>query len=331
MKRVTLADVARVAGVDPSVVSRVINDDSRLVIKPETRARVVQAIEDLNYTPNAAARSLRTAQSGTYGLLIPDFANPVYAQIIKGAEEAANAQGALLLTGTAQADCPERYVRMLVSGQIEGLLLAAGGLTAHAVELLVSTGRPIVSVNQRIPGIRRMILADDERAAHMVVEHLVELGHRRIAHIRGPRASDTAKRRLAGYRRAVKSAGLAESYVLGNGYTAAAGASAMAELLSLDPRPTAVLVANVAAAIGALAAARRAGVRVPVDVSVATIHDLPLADDLAPALTTVRMPLAQMGRMAMLALVDRDAATDRTVVREATELIVRESTAPPLG
>ncbi|GAB3895689.1 hypothetical protein GCM10029964_075970 [Kibdelosporangium lantanae] len=127
----------------------------------------------------------------------------------------------------------------------------------------------------------------------------------------------------------MRQAGLPESYVLGNGYTSEAGASAMLELLSLNPRPTAVLVANVAAAVGALAAARRAGVCVPGDVSVATIHDLPLADGLVPALTTVRMPLAQLGRLAMHALVDHDVADGRTVVREATELVVRESTAPP--
>jgi LacI family transcriptional regulator len=326
--RVTLADVARLACVDPSVVSRVINEDDRLVIKPETRERVVQAIEELRYTPNAAARSLRTAQSGTFGLLIPDFTNPIYAEIIKGAEQAANTQDALLLTGTALADRPERYVRMLVSGQIEGLLLASDRMSPAAIESIVGTGRPIVSVNQRIPGIHRMILADDERASQMVVEHLVSLGHTRIAHIRGPRDSDTARRRLNGYRRALKAAGLTESCIVGDGYTSEAGAAAMIKLISLRQRPTAVLVANVAAAVGALSAARRAGVRVPRDISVAAIHDLPLAGNLVPALTTVRMPLAEMGRRGMLALFAQDAAGGRTVVREATELIIRESTGP---
>jgi DNA-binding LacI/PurR family transcriptional regulator len=327
--RVTLADVARLAGVDPSVVSRVINEDDRLVIKPETRERVVQAIEELRYTPNAAARSLRTAQSGTFGLLIPDFANPIYAEIIKGAEQAANSQDALLLTGTALQDRPERYVRMLVSGRIEGLLLASDRMSPKAIDAIVGTGRPVVSVNQRIPGVQRMILADDERAGQIVVQHLVSLGHTRIAHIRGPRDSDTARRRLNGYRRALKAAGLTDSFIVGDGYTSEAGAAGMSELLALSPRPTAVLVANIAAAVGALSAARRAGVRVPNDISVAAIHDIPLAENLAPALTTVRMPLAEMGRRGMLALFSEDTASGKTVVREATELIIRESTSPP--
>jgi DNA-binding LacI/PurR family transcriptional regulator len=118
--------------------------------------------------------------------------------------------------------------------------------------------------------------------------------------------------------------------VIGNGYTSEAGAEAMRELLAMPERPTAVLVANVAAAIGALTAARLAGVHVPADLSVVAIHDIPLAANLAPALTTVRMPLAEMGRAGILALFDEDAdAGIKKVVRDATELIVRESTAPP--
>jgi DNA-binding LacI/PurR family transcriptional regulator len=324
--------VATLARVDPSVVSRVINGDERLVIKEETRARVVAAIQQLRYHPNAAARSLRTAQSGTLGLLIPDFANPIYAEIIKGAEQAATKHDALLLTGTALEDRPERYVRMLASGRVEGLLLASDRIPPEAVEAMVATGRPVVSVNQRIPGVQRMILADDERASRIAVRHLIELGHRRIAHIRGPVGSDTARRRLNGYRRAVRTGGLPPdaALVIGNGYTSEAGAEAMRELLAMPQRPTAVLVANVAAAIGALTAARLAGVRVPADLSVVTIHDIPLAANLAPALTTVRMPLAEMGREGILALFDEDAdAGVKKVVRDATELIVRESTATP--
>jgi DNA-binding LacI/PurR family transcriptional regulator len=195
LTRVTLADVATLARVDPSVVSRVINRDTRLVIKDETRARVVAAIQQLRYYPNAAARSLRTAQSGTFGLLIPDFANPIYAEIIKGAEQAATEHDALLLTGTALEDRPERYVRMLASGRVEGLLLASDRIPPEAVEAMVATGRPVVSVNQRIAGVQRMILADDERASRIAVRHLIELGHRRIAHSR------------AGYRKRVHERG----------------------------------------------------------------------------------------------------------------------------
>lgn len=326
--RVTLADVARMARVDPSVVSRVINSDGRLVIKPETRERVLAAIRELNYHPNAAARSLRTAQSGAFGLLIPDFSNPIYAEIIKGAEAAAGERGALLLTATADPDRPERYVQTLISGRVDGLLLAAGNLDPKVVSSLVASGRPVASVNQRIPGVERAVLADDERASRIAVKHLLDLGHTRIAHLRGPQDSDTAKRRLAGYRRAMRSAGLEVGPIVGAGYSSENGITAMRELLALRPRPTAVLIANVAAAVGALSAAIHARVDVPGDISVVAIHDIALAANLLPALTTVRMPLPQMGRAGLHALVD-DGEPGITVVRDPTELIVRESTAPP--
>lgn len=332
--RVTLADVAKLASVDPSLVSRVVNNDERLVIKKETRARVLDAIRELRYHPNAAARSLRTAQSGTFGLFIPDFANPIYAGIIKGAEQAAMEQGGLLLTGTAFEDRPERYVEMLASGRVEGLILAADRLAPATIEAMIATGRPIVSVNQTIPGVRRSIVADDERAVGIAVRHLVELGHERIGHIRGPVSSDTAKRRLSGYVQELHAAGLHydPDLVVGAGYTIETGAEAMRELLAATHPPTAVLVANVASAMGALTAARAGGVRVPDDMSVAAIHDIPLAANLWPSLTTVRMPLAEMGRAGVLALIGEDAYLDgNTVVREPTQLIVRESTGVPAG
>lgn len=329
--RVRLADVAKLARVDPSVVSRVINGDGRLVIKEETRERVLAAIRELNYHPNAAARSLRTAQSNAFGLLIPDFANPIYAEIIKGAEEAVGDSGSLLLTATARADRAQRYVEMLVSGRVDGLLLAAGNLDSTVIAAMVASGRPVVSVNQRIRGIPRAILADDEGASRLAVDHLHALGHTRIGHIRGPASSDTAKRRLSGYRRAMKAAGLEAGPVVGQGYTVDAGGAAMRELLDLDVRPTAVVVANIAAAVGALSAAVHAGLRLPRDMSVVAIHDIPLAENLVPALTTVRMPLPQMGAAGVRALLDgsEDDHHAVQVVRADTELIVRESTAAP--
>ena len=327
---VTLADVARLAHVDPSVVSRVINSDGRLVIKAETRERVLAAIRDLNYHRNAAARSLRTAQSGAFGLLIPDFSNPIYAEIIKGAEAAAGEQGALLLTATADPDRPQRYVEMLISGRVDGVLLAASNLEPEVVSSLVALGRPVVSVNCRIPGVEHAVLADDEHASRLAVKHLIDLGHRRIAHLRGPQGSETAEGRLAGYVRAMGDAGLEAGPVVGGGYSSDSGIAAMRELLELEPRPSAVLVANVTAAVGALSAAVHAHVDVPGDMSLVAIHDHPLAANLLPALTTVRMPLAEMGRAGLRALIGSNGTAHGVMmVRDPTAIIVRASTAPP--
>lgn len=328
--RATIADVARLARVDPSVVSRVINSDERLVIKKETRARVLDAIRELRYHPNAAARSLRTSQSGTFGLLIPDFTNPIYAEIITGAERAATELDALLLVGSAIEHRPERYVEMLASGRVDGLLLATDMLHSQTIEAMARTGRPLVSVNQRIKGVKRTILADDEGASRRAVRYLYDLGHRRIAHLRGPETSDTAKRRLAGYKKALVSCGIpeADAVVLGGGYTTESGVSGIAEFLSLRPRPTAIVIANIAAAIGAMSALRDAGVQVPGDVSLIAIHDIALAEHLAPSLTTVSMPLTEMGAAGVAAL-NGDDSEGTTVVKKPTELIARRSTAAP--
>jgi DNA-binding LacI/PurR family transcriptional regulator len=329
-RRVTLIDVARLASVDPSVVSRVINADDRLVIKDETRRRVLDAIDTLNYHPNAAARSLRTAQSDTFGLLIPDFANPVYAEIIKGAEQAATAHGALLLTGTALEDRPDRYVELVASGRVEGLLLASDRLNAEAVAAVVRSSKPVVSVNQRIPGVHFTILADDGGAAALAVEHLRGLGHTAIGHIRGPAGSDTARRRLTGYRKAMKRAGLTvdPADVVESDYTAEGGFEAMNRLISGRRRVTAVVVANVAAAIGALAAAHARSIDVPTDMSLVAIHDNPLAEYLTPPLTTVRLPLAELGEAGVRTLIQgRAAKPGLTVITARTELILRGSTA----
>jgi LacI family transcriptional regulator len=330
-RRVTITDVAKLARVDPSLVSRVVNDDERLVIRDETRARVLAAVQDLHYHPNAAARSLRTNHSGTLGLLIPDFANPIYAEIIKGAEQAATERRSVLLTGTAFPDRPERYVELLASGQVEALILASDRIAPAAIQAMMATRRPLVSINLAIAGIPRSIVADDARASRIAMEHLLTLGHLRIAHIRGPASSDTARRRLSGYRRALRAAGLEldPTLVVGAGYTTEDGVLAMHQLLGLPRRPTAVLVANVAAAIGALSAARREGVRVPHDISLVAIHDIALASYLSPALTTVSLPLAEMGRASVLAALTEGGADGQRIVRGPMGLIVRESTGHP--
>jgi LacI family transcriptional regulator len=332
--RVTLVDVARLAEVDRSVVSRVLSDDPRLNVREETRQRVLDAVAELDYRPNAIAQSLRTQRSGTFGLLIPDWRNPVYASIIRGAETAAAAHDLVLLTGSLDGSVhdTDRYVRTLSRGRVDGLLLSGTEAGGDLVRWLQERRIPWLLVNRRIQGARRWVVLDDQRAAQIAVEHLVELGHERIAHISGPRIADTARRRLSGYRSAMKAAGLTvdPAHVVGSDYSSEGGAEAMASLLRQRPRPTAVLAANVASAIGALSAAHDAGVDVPRQLSVVAVHDLELASYLQPALTTVRTPLVELGRRAVELLATADPDDEiHEVVGGSIDVIVRASTAPP--
>lgn len=334
-RRVTLIEVAERAQVDPAVVSKLLNNDPSLKIRDTTRARVLGAVRELNYRPNAMARSLRTSRASAYGLLIPDFANPIYAAIITGAQAAAAERGCLLLTGSpVGALTGEHYLELVGQGRIDGLLLAGGHAHAELLERVDALALPWLLVNRRLDGSSRFVILDDERAVAIAVRHLASLGHQRIAHLAGPRTADTAQRRTAGYRAAMDEIGLPvhEDLIVEADYTNPGGAAAMTSLLAGLPtrRPTAVVVANVASAIGALRTVRDTGLEVPHDLSMVAIHDLPLADYLAPPLTTVRMPLEELGRrgIAILSTVAPGAPVEE-VLTEPMELVERASTAPP--
>ncbi|MFC4010369.1 LacI family DNA-binding transcriptional regulator [Nonomuraea purpurea] len=335
-QRVTLADVAAMARVDRAVVSRVINKDPTLNIRPQTRERVLAAIDELGYRPNVAARSLRTSRAHMFGLFIPDFANPVYAEIIKGAEAEAAAQGYVLVTGSASGTGMGsgtglgEYMDRIGQGRIDGLLLAGTGDEPGLIEQLDRAAIPWLMLNNRSRGVKRYVILDDQRAAALAVEHLVRLGHRRIAHLAGPSSADTATRRSAGYSAAMRAAGLPEGPITAADYTPAGGAAAMGRLLAGSERPTAVFVANVASAIGAMEGVRSAGLEIPRDMSIVAVHDLPLASYLYPALTTVRMPLAELGRRGVTLLGSlKPDDTVAEVMAGPIELIQRRSTAPP--
>lgn len=331
-RKATVTDVAAHAGVDRSVVSRVLNNDPRLSIRPETRRRVLDAVSALDYRPNAVARSLRTAQARAYALLIPAFTNPVWAQVIHGAERAAAQQHSLLFSGSAfgsGADA-ESIVSMLEPGRVDGVLITDVRLSERTMQRLRDLRIPWLALNMRV-GVKRWIILDDERAGLVATRHLVELGHRRIGFIADAALDDSAERRRAGYRAALEEAGIAvdPSLVAAADGTDAGGAAALGALLDHPKPPTAVFAFNVASAIGALHAANARGVGVPADLSLVTVHDVPIAAYLAPPLTTVRMPLEKLGARGIELL--RDVAADADVaecIDEPIELVVRSSTAP---
>lgn len=332
--RVTMRDVATLARVDAAIVSRVLRRDPTLVVRQETRERVLAAVAKLDYRPNPAARSLRTARSNAYGLIIPDFHNTVYASIIEGAQHAALSMNCALLIGSlsTSAVAARKFADVLGSGTVDGLLIGGTASAEPLVQLFRDSGRPVLSVNRRLPGINRYVVLDDTAAARICVEHLLALGHTKIAHIAGPRDSDTAERRQTGYEAALTDAGVsvAISYVTCAEYDPASGYDAMRRLLTTENRPTAVFVANVTSALGALRAAHELGLDVPSDVSIVSVHDTKLAEFATPPLTVVRMPLYELGSRALELLANtqpQEAISE--VVSAPLQLIVRESTAPP--
>ncbi len=333
----TLSDVAARAGVSVSAVSRVLSDAPNTRVSAETRERIVAAAAELNYRPNFAARALKFARTNVVALVVPDLTNAIFTELMRGVESRAAELDYMVLLARAEGLLPgsEALERLIGEGRVDGVLVQPGDASAERDIRSILEGRiPAVLVNSRRADHVGSVVLDDAAGARLAVEHLAALGHARIAFVGGLPTTDTAARREAGFREAMDVAGLAvpPEYVTALGYEPLRGRQALAQLMALPEPPTAIVVANVNAALGALLEARVLGLSIPDALSIVAIHDAWPAENSWPPLTTVRMPLYELGREAMSAIVERVAGgeqSDHTVRDPSPELIIRESTAPP--
>jgi LacI family transcriptional regulator len=336
--RVTQADVARRAGVSISVVSRELNGDPALRARPETRERIHRAVKELGYAPSHAARSLRLSRAFAVGVLVPDLNNPIFKELIRGIDETAYELGYhVFMSRSEHLESGTDFLRKLAGeGRVDGFLVQRLDEIdqrefAHQAE---AGGRPIVLMNSRWSR-RGSVVHDDVAAGRMATQHLLDLGHRDIALIGGDKHNYAAHEREKGFLAAIHEAGMRRrtAWVLDRPYKPEAGRVALQQLCTARKRrPTAVVVANVHAALGALEGAREIGLEVPEQLSVIAIHDWWITDYTRPKLTDIRLPQYQMGREAMRMLHRRltgEPGTDITITEPGPELVVRESTAPP--
>jgi len=322
--------------VHPSTVSRALYR-ADLPLRPETRRRVLAAVERLEYRPSLVARGLRLRRTHTLGMLVPDITNPFFPPIIRGAEEAARERGyELVLCNTDDSPARETAaLRLLRERQADGLLIATSRMADATLASVRRERFPFVLVNRgSLVSADLSVEVDNARAAEAVVAHLAALGHRRIAHIAGPLSTTTGSERAAGYRASLRAHGIAVDPSLlaeADAYSELAGHAAALRLLRASP--TAIFAANDLLALGALRAAREGGIRVPWDVSLVGVNDIPLAGLIDPPLTTVRVPQREMGEIAarMLVAIVEGAPMPRHHVLLDTELVVRGSTAVPAG
>jgi LacI family transcriptional regulator len=329
----TLRDVAVLARVDPSVVSRVINRDPALKISPETRARVLVAIDGLRYQPNMMARGLATSKTWTLGMLLPSIANPAYAEMASGARARCEAAGYVMVIGTAQdGAAPEmRFAELLSRGRVDGLIVASATVSDEFIRTLAQGRAPVAVINRRVAGLDATVAIDEARASREAVRYLASLGHTRIAHVAGPAGVSTALERLNGFLGEVDALGLFGRVQHCDAWDAAAGYRATLELLRDEPDVTAIYVVNLLAAAGALRAAKEMARTVPRDLSVLAYQDYSLAEFLEPPLSTLAVPYAEAGSVAVDLLLERMAGgpARSVVLTTAPRLIVRASTAPP--
>lgn len=332
--RPTIYDVARLAGVSTATVSRALNGTGQ--IATGTRRTIEAAVEQLGYRPNTIARSLVTKSTQTIALLLPEITNPFYAQLVGGIQEAALAARHTMLLCTTEGD-PEReeqYLSLLRSKQVDGALVDGLVLPPHRIARFVAEGFPIVCLDRDVDSRSvPLVQVDNRRGAFLATQHLLALGHTRVAHVAGAQELRISEQRVAGYRDALAAAGLPadpELVAVGS-FTEEGGYAAMQDLL--DSGATAVFAANDLSALGVIHALAASGRRVPDDVSVVGFDDVRLAAYTSPTLTTVRQPAREIGERATRLLLD---LTSRRPVPQLVHLleprlVVRESTAPLTG
>lgn len=331
--RATLRDVAQRAGVHPSLVSRVVNDDPKAYASDETRQRIMSAVRELGYRPHFAARGLRMSRSLTIGLLVPDLSNPMYPPIIRGIEAQAQNLGYGLIIGShVEGSTQATFNHLLEQSRVDALIVASGLVDDAFVRGLAEIeSAPVVSLNRRVRGVRASVTVDDERGARLAVEHLAALGHRQIGGVFGSTKIDTARRRDAGYEGALRDLGLRPLKSDQDSWTMRAGYQGGLDLLRRRKPPTAIFAPSIAMGIGVLRAAQEEGIAVPGELSTIALHDSDIADYLAPPLTTVAMPAEDMGRQAAelaVELINGGKPRHILVPGEPT-LVVRSTTASP--
>ena len=329
-KRVTMSDVAREANVSLMTVSRVVNNKSD--VSPATRRRVLKIVEELGYRPSGIARGLATRRTGTLGLVVPDVANPFFADVARGAEHVAYANGynVFLCNTDENPQREEAVLQSLEEKRVDGLVLCSSRLGDDQLRALLLWHPAVVLVNRRLEGEGiGSVVVNDEAGGQAATRHLLQAGHQAIGFLAGPVVSHSGRQRGIGHRAALAAAGLAYNpdWTRHCSPVVEGGQEAARELLTAHPELTALLCYNDLVAVGALQTCLDLERRVPDDVAVVGCDDIPLAALVTPPLTTCRVPRYELGVQAtrlLLNQIDGGSGKGSEIVLQP-ELILRAS------
>lgn len=332
---VTLREVAKAAGVHPGTASRALNEATKSLVRPETVERVVAAATSLGYRPNYLARSFKTRQTRSVGVVIPDINNPLFPPMVLGIEDRLTAEGYVTVLANTQNEASrrERIFAEMLERHVDGLIVATAKREDPELVALSQSGVAVVLVN-RVVDDRSFSSAsvDDAAGVRAVVDHLVRLGHERIGHLAGPQSMSTGYARYHGFLASMQAIGRPvdpDLVVAADSFTIDEGERCAAMLLERGTAPTAIVAANDMLALGAYSVLEHAGLRCPEDISVVGFNDMPFIDRLNPPLTTVRIPHHELGAHAAQLLVDQLRQPDipLKVLLLVPSLVVRGSTA----
>ena len=334
-RTITLRDVASKAEVHPSTASRALNERTRTLVNATTVARVLAAAEDLGYQPNALAQGLKVNRTMTVGMLVPDLTNPLFPPIVRGIEDRLTDAGCtLLVANTDNDETKERSILdVMARRRVDGLIVATAQREHPVLMTLLRSDYPVVLVNRTIddPPLPS-VGGDDHVGIGLAVRHLAGLGHRRIAHLAGPRELSTGLTRHQSFLTWMETVELPvdpDLIVFCSWFTQQAGATAFRELLARDVEFTAVVAANDLVALGCYDVAGEQGLAIPDDVSVVGYNDMPFTDRFAPPLTSVRIPHYDIGVKAAELILDQieQPGSPGMSLRLPPELRARGSTA----
>jgi len=335
--KVTLRDVARLAGVHAATASRALNAETRSLVRSETAARVEDAARVLGYRPDHLARSLKTRRSSSVGVVVPDLTNPLFPPIVRGIEDYLTPKGYVALLGNTDNDDDRerRVIEGMRDRYIDGLVVATARRHNPLLVEASRNGLPIVLVNRVVDDhLLPSVSVDDPLGARQAVAHLVGLGHRHIAHIAGPQEISTGYGRYRGYLGGMEAAGIAvgpHDVVFAETFSEAEGYRCARKLIGRRQAPTAIVAGNDMIALGVLRALADAGRSCPDDVSLVGFNDMPFMDRITPPLTTVRLPHYDVGAAAAQLLLERlaDPGVPVKILYLPPELVVRSSATPP--
>ena len=301
----TIRDVAQEAGVSMMTVSRYFNEPQKL--GAETRSKVEKAIKDKQYVPNAAARSLVKGTTNTLSLVLADVTNPFFTKIARAVEDVVQERGYTLMLGNTDetVEKERRYLNVLVSQRVDGVILSPSGSNAENIAFLQQHEIPVVLIDRKVSEVGiDTVVTDSFDAGYQLTRHLIERGYKDIAFVGGKQGISTLEERLNGYCSALNESGLSPDYRLGE-YTKQSGEKIVEEILALRKPPQAIVAANNFVAIGAIEALRRHGLNIPGDVGLACFGDLEAASTIDPFLTVIKHPAYELGRQAAQMLIQR--------------------------
>jgi LacI family transcriptional regulator len=333
-RKTTIRDVAELVGVHHSTVSRALNPGTKDRISPEMVRKIEKAAEKLGYFPNIAASTLKQNRSFALGVLIPDLTNPVFPLIIRGIQDTAEAEGYTVLTANTDDDETKEHdaFKMMSGRSIDGLIVATARRQDSLVDECIKRGLPLVLVNRRVDreGVSGVIV-DEDFGICAALDHLMHLGHRKIAHIAGPQYSSTGYERAKAFRDHLTLHNMeADLIEYADKFTVEEGYRTFKQLLVRDNRFTAIVAGNDTMALGCIDAMHKQGLRCPEDISVVGNNDIIFLSRMNPALTTISIPKYEMGSQATRMLLDiiNGVPRETMLLRMQPRLIVRSSTAP---